>query len=61
MNAADRERLKAFRAEQLVRELTVEEVAESVRLLREDRFSARPAAKPTRKRKSKSEVDDEHS
>lgn len=54
MEAEIRERTKALRAEQLVRELTVEEVSDAVRLLREDRESARPAKKQASKRKAKS-------
>ena len=51
-----RERAKALRAEQLVRELTPEEVAEAVRLLREDRFSAAPVKKAAKPRTKKAET-----
>lgn len=55
VEAEDRRRLNALRAEQLVRELTPDEVQEAVRLMREERFSARPAKKQARKRKATSE------
>ena len=55
VEAEARRRLTALRAEQLVRELTPDEVQEAVRLMREERFSARPAKKQARKRKATSE------
>ena len=59
VEAEDRRRLAALRAEQLVRELTPDEVQEVVRLMREERFSARPAKKQARKRKAMSEESDD--